>query len=62
MNGTAVKQTKMFSPEAENSSKAALMERRLAEKCVTEIALLGETGVTITQVERFLRALAVLHT
>jgi hypothetical protein len=37
------------------------MERRQAEKCVAEIERLAETGVMVEQVERFIRALAVLR-
>jgi hypothetical protein len=61
MNGTIEKQGTMFKPKAQESCRPTMMERRLAEKCVRETERLGETGVTIEQVELFLRALAILN-
>jgi len=61
MNGTIEKQGTIFNPKARESRRPTTMERRLAEKCVTETEQLGETGVTVGQVERFLRALTVLR-
>ncbi len=62
MNGTIEKQGAMLRAVPSKANKPTIMERRQAEKCVMEIVRLGETGVTIQQVERFLRALAILGT
>jgi hypothetical protein len=37
------------------------MEDRQAEKCIGELEKLADAGLTIEQVEHFLRALAVLR-
>lgn len=61
MNGTIEKQGTIFNPKARESRRPTTMERRPAEKCITKIERQGETGVTVEQVERFLRALAALR-
>ena len=61
MNGTLVKQGSMFGSATPGPCTPTSMERRQAEKCVAEIERLAETGVMVEQVERFIRALAVLR-
>lgn len=61
MNGTLEKQRTMLKPTSCKAYKPTIKERRMAETCVAEIERLGETGVTVEQVERFFRAIAVLQ-
>ncbi len=61
MNGIIEKQGTPLNPPSCKTYKPTIMERRLAENCVAEIERLSETGVTVEQVERLFRALAVLQ-
>jgi hypothetical protein len=61
MNGTIERQAELFGAKARGPNRPTLMEDRQAEKCIGELEKLADAGLTIEQVEHFLRALAVLR-
>jgi hypothetical protein len=61
MNGTIVRRPALFDSKFPDNINERLFARRKAEKTIAELEIANEKGLSIEQIECFLRACAVLR-